>query len=205
MAQIVLTNLSASPLPLADLGSKSLAVGESVTITRPANLLANMLSVVREVAAGTLSATVTPSAAELASGLLAPPQSVQAEDLAPVASTVLPCAPGAFYKAISAGGGGSADDVTLYAVNTLPYKIRVLRAYMRVATPVSGSNCQLRSAAAGGGTLVSQFDTAAVGQKEDATVNATVVLTPGTLVGLFLRRSDSAVAGEVVIEFRRES
>jgi hypothetical protein len=63
-----------------------------------------------------------------------------------------------------------------------------------------------RSAAAGGGTLAAEIDAAANGRRgQTATVTASQVFTPGALVGLFLRRSDSAIAGEVFIAVRRES
>lgn len=205
MSQVLITNIASTPTPLGDLGSKSLAVGEAITIDRPANVLPSMKSLIAALAAGKITVAVTPTADELASGFLAPPQSVQPEDLAPVASSALAGVMGSFTKAFAAGAGGSADDVEIYAINTLPYKIRVLRAYLKVGTAVSGSNAQLRTRAAGAGQGLAQFDCAAVGHKEDNTVNATSVLTPGALVGLYVRRSDSGIAGEIVIEYRRES
>lgn len=202
--QVTLTNLTSSPLALGDLGSKSLGPNESITIERSAGDLSRMKTVIREVAADKLLVSAVPSAAELASGLLASPQAVQAEDLAPVQSTDKAAVLGTWRVPMVAGAGGSADDVTGYAVNTLPFKVRVVRVWGRIATNVSGANVQARTAAAGGGTNLGQLDANTVGTKDDQTVNASVVVTPGALVGLFARRSDSGVAGELFIEWRRE-
>ena len=125
MAQIQLTNLTSNALPLGDLGSKSLAGNETITITRPANALPQMASVIAAVAAGTLSVTVTPTAAELASGFLSPPQSVQAEDLAPVAATDAAAVCGKWRLPMTAGTPGTAD----------PSKAEPLYAGLVDATP----------------------------------------------------------------------
>lgn len=205
MAQLLITNIATTPTPLGDLGSKSLAVGEAVTIERPTSDLPRMKSLIAALAASKITVAVTPSAEEIASGFLTPPQAVQAEDLALVAASAIPGLPGTLWKAIPAGAGGSADDVTIYALNTFPWKVRILRAYFKVGANVVGATVQLRTQAAGAGTLLAQFDCAAVGHKEDQTVNATAVVTPGSTVGLFARRSDSGIGGELVVEYRRES
>jgi len=203
MATIVLTNLDTSPLPLGDLGSKSLAVGEVLTIPRPVNALPAMASVIAAVAAGKLSVSVTPTAAELASGLMAPPQSVQAEDTAPVASSaVVAGVPFVIRKAFTAGAPGAADDVELIAANALPRKFRVLAAFAYFSTAIDATVASLRSRAAGAGTLLGAFSSAVAVSQSSTPPTA---IAPGTLDGLFLRRGDRGVAGEVVVIVQAES
>lgn len=205
MATLVITNISSGPVPLGDLGSKSLAVGESVTISRPANRLTEMASVVAAMAAGTITVTVTPTVAEVESGLLSPPQAVQAEDLAPVGASVAGAVTGLWRLPMTAGVPGTADDVVLYAVNNLPFKVRILRTWGRIATAIALSTVEMRSQAAGAGTLLGTLDSATTGLKSDDGQTATTVLTPGATVGVYARRSDRGVAGEVFIEWRRET
>lgn len=205
MAQIQLTNLTSNALPLGDLGSKSLAGNETITITRPANALPQMASVIAAVAAGTLSVTVTPTAAELASGFLSPPQSVQAEDLAPVAATDAAAVCGKWRLPMTAGTPGTADDVTLFAVNNLPFKVRVLGVTARIATAIPTATVTARTQSGGAGTAFGAIDAGTAGLVHDDGKTATTVLTPGSTVGVYARRSDRGVAGELFIEWRRES
>jgi hypothetical protein len=205
MASILITNISGAPLPLSDLGSKTLAVNEAVTIQRPAGFISSMRSLIAALAAGSITVLVTPTAEEIASGLLTPPQAVQPVDMAAVASTDVAAVEGEFRKAFAAGGGGSADDVTIFAANNFPYKVRITGMRTRVKTGVSGATVVARTAAAGGGTALGTCDAEAAGTTFEKTGADSVVVTPGTLVGLFIRRSDSGVAGEVYLSYRRES
>jgi len=62
----------------------------------------------------------------------------------------------------------------------------------------------VRSAAAGGGTLAATVPADVLGAARMIGPNASVVLTPGAIVGLFIRRDRSTV-GEIVITARREA
>lgn len=96
-----------------------------------------------------------------------------------------------------AGGGGAADDVTIMA--TLPFQVRVLDVILMTSTAVVGSSAVVRNQAGGGGTaLSSTLATAATG-----TVRNNDTTTRTTSLGLFLRRSDSGVAGTVIIVMNR--
>lgn len=204
MGTLAITNLASTPTPLGDLHSRALAVGETLSIERAASDLPRMASIIAALAAGTISVTFTPTAAEIASGLLAPPQSVQGADVAPVAATDVFGGPLIVVrKALTSGGStGTLDDVTLAAVDTLPYKFRVVGAIMYLSTPQAATTATLRSRAAGAGTALATFDTSiGVGLP---TNTATVVIAPAALEGLFLRR-DRAIVGEVILFLRRES
>jgi hypothetical protein len=96
-----------------------------------------------------------------------------------------------------AGGGGAADDVTIMA--TVPYQVRVLDVILMTSTAVVGSSAVVRNQAGGAGTaLSSTLATAATG-----TVRNNDTATRTTSLGLFLRRSDSGVAGTVVVVMNR--
>lgn len=93
----------------------------------------------------------------------------------------------------AAGGGGAADDVIVMAV--VPFTLRVLDVTLLVSGAVIGSTATLRSSAGGGGgVLSSALSAAATGTVRN---NDTVTRTNAT--GIFLRRSDSAIAGTVTV------
>lgn len=103
----------------------------------------------------------------------------------------------------SGGGAGTPDDVIVFNANA-PFSFRILRAEMRVSTSVGGSSAALRTALAGGGTVVlpdaavatRTFATAAQGYFSDAALATATVAALDTLV---LRRSDRSVVGELVL------
>lgn len=218
MATLRITNLTTSPYYLNDLYATipaSTAPVPYLDVVRSPAEVSAMRGLEAAVAAGSLSCDVTYSASELAafSSLPQPlasllvPGSVTAAAIAPVAASAVDAAPVVFYKALPSGGAaGTADDVTIYAVNTLPYKVRILGAQANISTAVAGATLQVRSAAGGGGTLASgPIDAATTGVHYASGPNASVVLTPGAIVGLFVRRSDRSVVGEIVITARREA
>lgn len=204
MATLVITNLAAVPVPLSDLGSKTLAVGESVTIERAGSDLARMKSVIAATGRGDISVAVTPSADELASGLLAPPQSVQGADVAPVAAADVFGGPLIVVrKTFTAAPAGAPDDVTLAALGGLPYKFRVVGGFLYLSAAVGASTATVRSRSGGAGTALAAFDSSlSVGVP---TNTATAAIAPASTEGLFLRRSDRSIAGEVILLLRRES
>ncbi len=100
---------------------------------------------------------------------------------------------------VAAGAGGAPDDVTIFAASVLPFQCNVQDAFFKVSAAVGGSTAQLRSAAGGGGTLFAQMSGAATALARN-TVNDENTLTPGA--ALFLRRSDSAIAGRLYVQLR---
>ena len=105
--------------------------------------------------------------------------------------------PRTIRKAFSAGGGGSPDDVTIYNANA-PLGFRILDAFVFVSTAVAASSVTLRTASGGGGSAVSDsFSSAATGSVRLSTTSSTNTIAQDG--SLFLRRSDSGVAGEVIL------
>ena len=157
------------------------------------------------IADGDLTFSLTPSADEKASGLLSPPVSITGDDMQPVAAGDVTAAIGTFHREIPAGAGGAADDVALFAANAIPFKARLLDVVFHVTTAVVASTLTLGDEAAAAGTAIAVGDSGTVGRKVDATRAATFVLEQTTVdKGLFVRRSDSGVAGSVTITYRRE-
>jgi hypothetical protein len=208
---LTITNLASTTTHVGDFYGVTLAptgsTGDSQTLTnRTADELQRATRLQALLAAGTVTLTVTPSSDELASGLLAPEQAVEAVDMAPVAASDVAAGVQEFFLEFTAPGvGGSPADVDIYAVNTLPYKVRILDAIMLVSTAVVASSSTLEDEAAGAGTTIMTFDSGTVGRKVDSAYDATFVLSPGATKGLILRLSDDAVAGSVIVRVRRES
>jgi hypothetical protein len=204
MATLRITNLDTAPLYIADIYN-TIAVSGYVDVERAASDIPRMKALITAISAGQASLLVTYSAAELASGLMAPPQSVEAGDVAPVAAAAVPSGAVLFRKSFAAGGGGSPADVTLFAANALPFKFRVMDSWVFIATAVAGT-ATLYDEAAGAGTAVAAGATTATGRVTlDPDSDASVVLSPGATKGLFLRLSDDAAAGEVFVLVRPES
>lgn len=201
---VTITNISAAPVAIGDLYT-TIPVGGSVTTKRSASQLSAMVGLQKEVEAGTVTVAATMESFETASGLAIPPGTVEAGDAAAVAATAAAAAPLEIRKAFTALGAGVPDDVVIYAVNTLPYKIRVLDAYALVSTAIAATTLDVRDQAAGAGQLAATMSSATAGRAAMTGPNASVVLTPGATIGLFIRRSDRGVAGEVVITARRET
>lgn len=206
MADVTLTNLTTSPLPLGDLYTSIPASG-SIVISRFTSDLARMQSVQAAVAAGTLAVSVVLTAAEAASGLTTAAGSVEAEDVAAVADTTIAAAPFEIRKSFTALAAGTADDVTIYAAGALPFKMRILDVYALVSTAGAGGAMTLtvRDQSGGLGTAVATIDDSGAGRIAPTAFTATTLLTPGATKGLFIRRDERDVAGEVVIKARRES
>jgi hypothetical protein len=206
MASLTITNVSASDYWLNDIYA-TVPAGEAVVVTRSPAEISSMAGLQAAVADGVLTSSVEFSADELAADLssVVAPASVGAVALNPVAATAVDAPLVTFRKAMTSGGAsGTLDDVTIYAVNTLPYKVRILDAMALIGTAGPGSSVlSVRSAAAGGGTLAATIPSDATGVARMSGPNASVVLTPGASVGLFIRR-DRSVVGEVVITARRE-
>jgi hypothetical protein len=95
----------------------------------------------------------------------------------------------------AAGGGGAADDVTVFSANA-PFNFRILECWLVTTTAVGGSTVQARTATAGGGTALSTaMSSTATGKTSDNSTTTPTVAASGSLI---LRRSDSGVSGEFI-------
>ena len=97
------------------------------------------------------------------------------------------------YVSYAAGAGGSADDVTVFNASA-PFAFRILEAWQVTATAVALATVQARSASGGAGSALTTAMLASVtGKTSDNSTATTTVAASGSV---FLRRSDSGVAGE---------
>ena len=120
-----------------------------------------------------------------------PPGAIPAALGVPTIPIVLPFA-------IAAGAGGSADDVNLFGTPGAPFKFKIIDSKFNTTTLVAASTVTVRTAAAGGGSAASSaLSSAAAGVARDALTTATITVAAGG--ALFLRRSDSGVAGELYL------
>lgn len=104
---------------------------------------------------------------------------------------------------VPAGAGGAPDDVTVYL--SVPFKARITDVQFSVSTAVAASNVQLRTATGGLGSPLSDlFGTATTGRKRDSG-GALLGVVPTVLAGsaIYLRRSDSGVAGTLEVDLER--
>lgn len=109
-------------------------------------------------------------------------------------------------KALTASGAtGAADDVTVIA--SLPFKVRIIDAFMLTSTAAAGSStAALRTATAGGGTkLTGDMATDAAGISRPAGTTPTSTSTVAAAGALYLRRSDRAQVGTLFVYMVRES
>jgi len=202
MAQLAITNIVSEEVYLADLYT-SIEPGETKTVERSATDLPRMRSLQQAMADAKVSLSVTYSADEVQSGLHAPPSTIEAVDVAPVGAATPAAALVTLYKQLAACGGGSPDDVEIFPAGSLPFKFRILDCIVLVSASPGASTVQIRDEAGGGGNLLASASTAAPGRQTNAE-NTTGVATPAATKGLFARRSDDAIAGEVVLVVRPE-
>lgn len=205
MASFVITNLRTTPTLVQDFyatipGSSSITVAN-----RSVHELDGMRDLKAKVAAGDVSISISYTATDLTAGFAQAPGSVEAVDAAAVAAATAAAAPITFRVPMTAGGGGAPDDVTVFAANLLPFKFRVIDAYALISTAVGASTLSVRTQAAGAGTLLASLSSATTGRQPLTGPNASALATPGATEGLFIRRSDNGVAGEVVVIARRET
>lgn len=103
------------------------------------------------------------------------------------------------FAAFAAGAGGAPDDVTVFSTNA-PFAFRVLKTLPYVTTAVALASVQARSATAGGGSALSSLFAADVAT-EDPIITTPIAATTTVAANgsLFIRRSDSGIAGEFVL------
>lgn len=212
MATLLVTNLTASKVYLRDCYATLEIAGnadgkDSIEFSRPMSAIPAMAGLQELVADATVSLVITPTADETASGLASPPNVIDAADFAEVTSTAIAAPLQTFRKTFTATGAtGTKVDVTLFAANALPYKFRILDAVVLCSTLTAATTCELRDQAAGAGTNLVSFGTAATGPNRPSVAFTTsqVVSQSNSTKGLFLNY-DRATAGEVIVTVRRES
>ena len=167
MAQLVVTNVSGEDVTISDL-YKSLAPGESVTTSRSGSDFPRMKSLQNAIAAGRVTVSITPDAQEALSGLLSPPASVTAEDIAPVPATAVTGGLVVLRQQFAGDRGGSPDVVTIVGLGGLSTPLRVVDAFAYVSTRVIASVLEVRTQPSGAGGLLATFDSGTAGKKTDA-------------------------------------
>lgn len=207
MATIVITNLDTTgPTYLSDFYNTLDTAGGgganiSRTFTRGAGEIPRLNALMALLGAGKVSVTVTPTAAELASGLLTPPSSVQPADVAQVDAT----GTGVPFMGRAAFTAAGSQNVQIYAPGTEKFpgkKFRITKAWARVATASGGTTLSLRTLTGGAGTLLAQIASAATGVNQEntaVTASAQVDMADG-VSGLFLYKSSAAPGGEIFWE-----
>lgn len=203
MADLQITNITPDEdIYLADLYT-GIPAGKTKHVQRSATDLPRMWSLQQAMAAGKLTLSVTYSADEVQSGLHAPTATVEAVDLAPVAPAAPAAALATIYKKFEAGVGGVPDDVEIFPVGSLPFGFRVLDLVAYVSSSPGASQVALYDEPGGSGVRLASADTSTPGRKVNAE-NATNRTQPAASKGLFLRRSNNTLAGEVVLVVRPE-
>jgi len=187
--QVTLTNLSGTDSFYISQLYRQLAPGESVTTRRTMAQIDADASLKALIVAGSIGISYTEeSGDDIAGGGGLEPGIIECR-------TVMVSVP--------AGAGGAPDDVAVYNANA-PYAFDIVDVTFLCSTLVAGSTVTLRSASGGGGTAQSDaLNTAATGIKRNATATAPVAVAKGGSV--FLRRSDSGVAGTLLISIARKS
>ncbi len=200
MATIVVSNAGDDDVYISDLYT-AVRAGSSVSTERSVADLSRMAGLHAAIADGLVTVAVTYSAAEKASGLVDQGDVSADQGGSGVADLLV------IRKALTAGVAAAGDDVTVFAVNTLPFhKLRILDAYLILsAGNAGGRSVSLYTGASAAGTLCAQVAATAAGRNgQTAVVTATSEITNGASVGLFARRSHDAVAGELFILLRPE-
>jgi hypothetical protein len=108
----------------------------------------------------------------------------------------------AVLQLIPAGAGGSPDDVTV-PITSVASDIQVIDSSFDVDTAVALSTGQLRSASGGGGSpITSAFDCSITGRRRDNDLSYLAITDGGSS---FFRRSDSGIAGSLVLICKKVS
>lgn len=203
MAQLTIQNLTNEEVLLQDLYT-SIAPNGTIKVERTTTDLPRMKTLQAAIAEDKVAVSVTYSPEEVASGLASPPNAVEAQDIAAVSALTPMSGVALIRQSLGAGGGGSADDTVVIVAGGLPFKFRIIDAWGYVSTPVSGSTLEVRTQVGGVGTKLAELDSNSTGQKRWQGLLSTGVASPGALEGLFVRRSDDGVAGEVFLLVRPE-
>lgn len=187
--QITVTNLSSTNPVFVSSMYTTIAASASITTKRTIAQVAADQQLISLITSSAVSIAFTEETGDDVGGL---------GDLDPgVASTRT------IRKTFTAGAGGSADDVVIYTASA-PFPCVIVDVVAIVSTAVSGSTLTLRDTAAGAGTALSDaLASATTGVKRNTTATtAPAVARNGSLI---IRRSDSGIAGQVIVTVLRTS
>jgi hypothetical protein len=187
--QVVITNLSATDPVYVSSATVSIPASGSITLTKRSFAQVDADTQLKTlINAGSVSIAYTEEAGDDITGL---------GGLNTGVGTAL-----TFLKVFAAGAGGAADDVAVFTPNLVPFALIITDVTIIVSTLVGGSTCTLRDTAGGAGAALSDaLATATTGVKRNAAATTTpAVARNGTV---FLRRSDSGVAGTLLISMLR--
>lgn len=198
------TNISAAPVHLGDLYI-SLQPGATLSTSRSASEVTAMSSLLKAMAAGLVAVTLTPDAAEIASGVLTPPMSVQAADMAPAAVAEIASGLVVLRREFPPGAGGAPDDVEVFPEGGLPFRFRVIDAWAMISAGVPASSVSARTRPGGEGILLAGPLDSSGGVSRMSGPLASAAAVPGPAAGMFIRRGDSGAGGELFVLVRRES
>lgn len=125
------------------------------------------------------------------------PSSILPSQLAGAASDTLGMAAVIMHRvAFTAGTTGSADDVTVLA--SAPFGFRIVDVILMISTAKGGATATLRTATGGGGSALSDaLSVASTGVVRNASLTASP--TVAAAGAIYMRRSDRACAGEVIL------
>ena len=206
MASITLTNVTSPmvPVPIREFYTSVPAVFPfTLTTTRNPSEISSMAGLLAAVDAGQVTMSITYTADEIANGVIAPQSGPLMQS--PVTAATVDSQVSVLRIPLAAGTGGTADDVTAYAVNTVPFKFRVLDGWAVISTNEGGSTCNVYTQASAGGTEVLGLSSASAGRVAGTLPsNVTAVVTPASSTGIFVHRSNNLVVGEVFLLIRRE-
>lgn len=185
---ITVTNVSTNPVYISQF-YRQLAASEAITVRRTMADVDGDDSLKALVRTGVLTLTFTAEAGDELANADTPGDGGFAVEMI-------------YHKLCPAGGvTGTPDDVTIFNANA-PFAFEIMDVQLVTSTNISMSTCTLRTAAAGGGTAVSDaLSSGSTGIARNSAKTDTPAIAKGG--SLFLRRSDRAVAGELIIRVMR--
>jgi hypothetical protein len=126
---------------------------------------------------------------------------IQPNVLTPAMAAVLASSLGlveTLFVTAAAGAGGSADDITVYNGDA-PFSFRILKTHPYITTAVATFSIQARTASGGGGTALSSEFSSTTATEDPAIITPITATTTVSASGsLFVRRTDSGIAFDMV-------
>ena len=166
--------------------------GATLDVTGSTSITVTSDEVRRAALTGDVTAAANSNATTLSDSVIVP---------AKLSASITFGVPFLITQPLTAGVAGTADDVTIYSANA-PFDFRIVDVWLLVSAAIGGSTVQLRSATGGGGSaLSSALSSAATGTVRNNDTATRQVASGGSL---FVRRSDRAVAGRILITALRE-
>jgi hypothetical protein len=186
---ITVTNVSADQVYVSA-ARKTLDAAESFVFSRSQAQYDAEVALKQMVADGTVTATFAAEDSDIVNTgetVVAPgPDSMGVSDLL------------VLRKAFTAGTTGSADDVAVALA--VPFGFRIVDVKLVVLTVKAAATVTLRTATAGGGSALSEALSVATAGYVRLGTASTATTTVAAGGNVYLRRSDRACAGELLIE-----